>query len=124
MILLADECVDFYLITTLRTLGYQVDAVRELSRGAPDSEVLRTAVLQDRVLLTEDLDYGTLVFRDGRPALGVLLLRLDGLTAPEKMQVLTEALSKIELEGYFTTLSPTRIRQRQLQQLRLLDNEG
>lgn len=43
----------------------------------PDEEVLSGAVAGDRVLITTDKDFGELVFRDGRAAVGVVLIRFE-----------------------------------------------
>jgi hypothetical protein len=43
----------------------------------PDDEILSGAVTRDRVLITSDKDFGELVFRDGKSAVGVVLIRFD-----------------------------------------------
>ena len=47
----------------------------------PDDEVLSGSVSRDRVLITSDKDFGDLVFRDGKTAVGVVLIRFDIVTA-------------------------------------------
>lgn len=55
---LADECIDAGLVTRLREAGHDVLYAAEVSSGASDADVLRLADEQDRVLLTEDKDFG------------------------------------------------------------------
>lgn len=76
--LLADECCDGDLVLLLRQAGHDVRYVAEGDAGRGDDEVLQLAVREDRVLLTEDTDFGELVVRLGKPALGIILLRLAG----------------------------------------------
>jgi predicted nuclease of predicted toxin-antitoxin system len=60
---LADECVDAGLVSRLRGAGHDVAYIAEIASGAPDAEVLRRAFDDGRLLLTEDKDFGDLVFR-------------------------------------------------------------
>ncbi|MBP8131822.1 MAG: DUF5615 family PIN-like protein [Candidatus Hydrogenedentes bacterium] len=58
-------------------------SVRETDRGASDTDVLRMAAESDRVLLTAGKDFGDLVFRQGRGAAGIILLRLRTVSRQE-----------------------------------------
>ena len=62
---LADESCDFAVVRALRTAGHKVLAVAEISPRANDSEVIRLALEQDLILLTEDKDFGQLVYAHG-----------------------------------------------------------
>jgi predicted nuclease of predicted toxin-antitoxin system len=64
---LADECCDAGTVSAVREAGYDVRSVAEDFAGESDDVVLRRARVEDRVLLTEDKDFGTLVtgFRSG-----------------------------------------------------------
>lgn len=71
-----DACAPAQLAEALRALG--ADVTSAAGRPAmPDEEVLSGAVALDRVLITNDKDFGELVFRDGRAAIGVVLIRFD-----------------------------------------------
>src|SRR5438094_9598701 len=72
---LADECCDFAAVRALRTEGFDVLSVAEASAGADDERVIAMALQERRILLTEDKDFGQLVFAAGRKSLGVVLLR-------------------------------------------------
>ena len=74
---LADECCDASLVHALRNVGHDVFYVMESSRGISDNQVLALAVEQERILLTEDKDFGELIYRQKLPALGVILLRFN-----------------------------------------------
>jgi predicted nuclease of predicted toxin-antitoxin system len=45
----------------LRAAGHDTAAVVESARGAPDEDVIDLAVRQERILITEDTDFGQLV---------------------------------------------------------------
>jgi predicted nuclease of predicted toxin-antitoxin system len=74
---LFDENVDLRLLTFLTNLGHDVSSVvSRPPRGRPDGMVLALAAEEGRILLTNDRDFGELVFRQQLPHSGVLLLRL------------------------------------------------
>ena len=72
---LADESCDFAPVRALHAAGHDVVAVSEVARGAEDSVVIELARSEQRVLLTEDKDFGQLVFAAARQSSGVVLLR-------------------------------------------------
>ena len=55
---LADESCDFPVIRALRQIGYSVKAIAEISPSLPDENVLELAVAENRLLITEDKDFG------------------------------------------------------------------
>lgn len=74
---LADECCDASLVEALRQDGHDVVYAVESLRGATDDELLARAFSEQRLLVTEDKDFGELVYRLRRPAHGIVLLRFD-----------------------------------------------
>ena len=74
---LADECCDAALVHALRGDGHDVLYAVESLRGATDDELLTRAFTEGRILLTEDKDFGELVYRFQRRAHGIVLLRFD-----------------------------------------------
>jgi predicted nuclease of predicted toxin-antitoxin system len=88
----------------------------EDARGAPDVEVLRIAKEQDRVLVTQDRDFGELIYRDLAPVPpGLLFLRLLG--SPEApANVLINLLNdpSFVFLGRFSVISRDGVRQRAL----------
>lgn len=75
-----DACVPEQLAKALRALG--ADVTSAAGRPAtPDEVVLSGSVSRDRVLITSDKDFGDLVFRDGKSAVGVVLIRFDIVSA-------------------------------------------
>ncbi len=58
----ADESCDFAVVRTLRKDGHEVIAIAEISPRIPDEEVLARAREGGQVLITEDKDFGELVY--------------------------------------------------------------
>lgn len=79
MVFLADESCDFHIVRALRGAGHDVCAVSESSPRVEDSEVIALAAQQNRVLLTEDKDFGQLVFAAAAPSAGVVFFWANSL---------------------------------------------
>jgi len=76
MNLVADESVDFRIVRALRIAGLEVFAIAEQEPSIADENVLDIAVRLGLPLLTEDKDFGELVFRLRLPHQGIILLRM------------------------------------------------
>lgn len=90
MKIVAGESVDFGIVEVLRMDGFEVTAIAEADPSISDDEVLRFALLEDCLLMTEDKDFGELVVRLRKPNRGVLLLRLSGLSPILKYSLVRE----------------------------------
>jgi predicted nuclease of predicted toxin-antitoxin system len=113
---LADECCDAGLIDALRSDGHDVLYAVESLRGATDETLLRRAFTESRVLLTEDKDFGELVYRLRKPTYGIVLLRFDVADRTLKIPRL-RALLRQEAErlaGSFIVLEADKVRIRPL----------
>ena len=114
--LLAGECCDGDLVLLLRQVGHDVRYVAEGDAGRGDDEVLGLAVAEDRVLLTEDTDFGELVVRLGKPAIGVILLRLGTeppMVKAARVRLLLQAHAD-RIRGHHVVVSRDRFRFRAL----------
>jgi predicted nuclease of predicted toxin-antitoxin system len=74
VLFLADESCDAAVVRALRAAGHDVKSISETAPGSSDRAVLDRALTEQRVLLTEDKDFGKLVFA-GIPTGGVILIR-------------------------------------------------
>jgi predicted nuclease of predicted toxin-antitoxin system len=90
--LIADESVDRPIVNALRSAGYAVVEIAELAPSLTDDAVLALAQQHAAQLLTQDRDFGELVYRLGRASHGVLLIRLHGMTSAEKAVQTVNAL--------------------------------
>jgi predicted nuclease of predicted toxin-antitoxin system len=79
--LVADEGVDSHIVAWLRQDGHDVLYIAEIEPSISDDMVLSRANAQGSLLLTEDKDFGELVFRQRLVHTGVVLIRLGGLSA-------------------------------------------
>jgi predicted nuclease of predicted toxin-antitoxin system len=114
---LADENIAPTSVRRLRWGGHDLAAIREETPGLPDHAVLARAVREQRILLTQDSDYGELIYHRHHPApVGVVYFRLGD---EQRDLVATFVLALIEdrdapLDGWYTTVDVKRIRRRPL----------
>ena len=109
---LVDECTGASVAVWLRDQGHDVFSVHESLRGAEDEPLLRQAFAEDRILITNDKDFGERVFRDGILHKGVVLLRLDDERAANKIVVLRKLLEGYadRLAGHFVVVTESSVR--------------
>ncbi len=109
---LADESCAGPVIHALREAGYDVLAIAEVEAGATDEHVLDRALAERRVLVTEDRDFGNLVYAHGRSSAGVILLRFHNRARQAKPATLVEAVAVLgsRLQNAFTVVEPGRVR--------------
>ena len=75
---LADESCDFGVVRALRAEGHDVFAVAEVMRRSDDRELMDFAASQERLVITEDKDFGRLVHVAGARNNGVIFIRFPG----------------------------------------------
>jgi predicted nuclease of predicted toxin-antitoxin system len=73
----ADENVSHRVVERLRADGHNVTLVAEMRSGMSDTDVLKFAETETCILVTEDRDFGELIFRQHLSVQGIVLLELD-----------------------------------------------
>jgi predicted nuclease of predicted toxin-antitoxin system len=109
---LVDECTGPAVAQWLREHQHQVFSVYEEARGMDDDEIVRKAFAEDRVLITNDKDFGEKVYREQCPHKGVILLRLDNERAANKIEVIRRLLERYadRLVNQFVVVTETAVR--------------
>lgn len=101
---LANENFPSTSIQILRESGYPVLSVREDAPGLDDVSILAWATRDRHILLTQDRDYGELVFRYRLPApQGIVFFRLDDAPPNRHALRLISILAggALDLRGWF-----------------------
>jgi predicted nuclease of predicted toxin-antitoxin system len=109
---LADESCDFAVVRTLRAEGYDVLAVSELMRRSDDGELIDLANREKCILLTEDKDFGWLVFVSHADPAGVILIRFPGNARRTLVQTVKQLVQEQgeRLFGAFVVVQPGHLR--------------
>lgn len=114
MNILADENVSRLVVEKLQQENHQVQYIFDMARGSDDSTVLNIANQQKALLVTNDKDFGEMVFRQHLQAAGVLLVRLASLSPEEEAEAVALVIRQYseELQEAFSvvTLRGVRIR--------------
>lgn len=113
---LVDESVDFPIVDYLRSLGYDVNSIAEESPALEDRYILEMSFKENRILIAEDKDFGTLIFKEKLKSKGLILLRLDDQSSKAKIKALDRLIADYSdrLSGNFIVVSENKIRVRKL----------
>ena len=109
---LVDECTGPVVARWLREQQHDVFSVYEEARGMGDDDIIGKAFDENRILITNDKDFGEKVYRERHPHRGVVFLRLDEERAIRKIDVLRRLLARYpdRLSDHFVVVTETRVR--------------
>ncbi len=112
---LADENLHGDVVAWLRAQGKDVLSAAESLSGTSDEDLLSTARREARVLVTDDKDFGELVFHRRLLTHRVVLIRLETPSVAERLHRLAQIWSDIEAApGRFIVVTDRRVRVRGL----------
>jgi predicted nuclease of predicted toxin-antitoxin system len=118
MRILADAHISPASVDFLRSLGHDMKRVGNvLSAEATDLEIVEYAAREDRVILTQDLDFSAIIALSGRTAPSVISMRLESARIETVNEILAVQLARLEAEvsrGILVTVEEDRIRIRSL----------
>lgn len=118
MRLLIDESLQRDLAGVLSGHGHDAVHVADIGlQGAPDVDVLTKAHADDRVVITADTDFGTLLALSGASGPSVVLLRRSGRRVHERTRIVLIVLDLVADQlatGSVVTVDNERVRIRPL----------
>ena len=113
-----DECLDRHVVQGLRSRGHDVVWVREGMRGEDDDVLLAQATADDRVMVTEDRDFGELTVRLKLHAVGLVIAAISEFegTLAEIGDHVASVIDKLgaDCHGNLIVIEPGRVRKRAL----------
>jgi predicted nuclease of predicted toxin-antitoxin system len=116
MIFLADENIHLQIIAVIEKLGFTVNSIYLNNRGLSDMEILALAFKNKMIIITEDKDFGELVFKNSLTNVSVIFLRYHFM----ELKLIIKQIEKFILNGYineephYTTITTNKIRHRKL----------
>lgn len=113
---LVDECTEPSVARRLREQGHDVYSVYDQARGIDDDQVIAKAFQENCILVTNDLDYGEMVYRRKKRHRGIVLLRLEDERTANKIEVISSLLVNYadRLANNFTVATEEDVRVRRL----------
>ncbi len=112
---LLDESAEYRLAAFLADQGHDVTAIaHDYPHALADAAVLAIAKAERRILITNDRDFGELVFRRGMLHSGVILFRTPSGNTARKLAALQELLTSSDRLDHFIVVGKggARIRYR------------
>lgn len=92
--IIADENLEQYWIELLEAQGYVVYSIRKNQPGLADTGIIEFVKEKSGILLTEDKDFGELVFAYGFRNTSIIFIRYD---QPQYEKIEKQLLRAIEL---------------------------
>lgn len=115
---LLDQPVSWLIGKLLASAGHEYAHVRELGlASAADTLILARAAADNRVIITQDTDYGTLLAQSGQRLPSVILLRIRDGRPSVQATLLLEAMPTVEeplREGAVVVVTEKAVRIRRL----------
>jgi len=117
---LADENVEKPIVDMLRNKGHDVLYISEFMKRSVDEQLLEQANLESRILLTNDKDFGELVYLQGRKSSGIILMRFVSEKSSVKVSFMEQLINNYayRLKNHFTVIDEAKIRFRKLREIK------
>ena len=109
---IVDESTGYTVANYLRSQGHDVVFVGEVWPEAEDSTILHHAITTERIIVTNDKDFGELIFRSRHPHHGIVLMRLQSDSSQNRVRVITSLLQQYadKLPDRLTVVTETTVR--------------
>jgi predicted nuclease of predicted toxin-antitoxin system len=109
---LADVNIENRIISGLRTDGHDIIWMLEKNKYLTDEEILNMAREEKRIMITNDKDFGEIVYRLKLISNGIVLFRVKDQNENIKLKLIRKAINykNENLSRYFTVLTEAKIR--------------
>lgn len=111
---IADENISRFVIQSLAHAGHDVISVHDVGLTSADDEaIIQFGIMEERVIITHDRDFGGLLRYPTRKNSGVILIRLRRPSPQNVWQALHKALAALDEErihGHVVVIEDSRIR--------------
>jgi predicted nuclease of predicted toxin-antitoxin system len=109
---LADVNIEKQIVEFLKNHGYDVIWIPEYDNRLSDDKLLELAKKENRILLTNDKDFGELVFLQRKLSSGIILLRIKDQSIEKKIKNLRKLFdfSRAKVEKHFIVITENKIR--------------
>jgi len=109
---IADVNVEKAIVDYLTENGYDVKWIPDYNCKILDEDLLNLANAEKRILITNDKDFGELTFLQKSLSVGIILLRVKGQCAEDKVKLIKKLLNNYsdKLLNHFIVITRKKIR--------------
>jgi len=109
---IVDECTGSNVAGWLKQKGFEIYDVYAENKGADDEWILEKSFKENYIVITNDKDFGELVFRKGKGHRGVIFLRLQKETDENKISTISKVIKRFgnQLSTSFVVASEDFVR--------------
>ncbi len=109
---LANVNVEKPLIDFLNEKGFDIKWITNIDKRMPDDRVCEIANSEQRIIITNDKDFGEIIFYQKKIVYGIILLRVKGQNSSEKIILLEKLLENYsdKIINHFVILTKKKFR--------------
>ena len=109
---IVDECTGPKVAEWLNQNGHNVLSLFDDMPGIADTDILRIANVENRIIITNGKDFGEMIFKNGLNHHGIVLLRLESERFQNKIDVIKNLIENHlqDLLNRFTVVTEKNIR--------------
>ena len=109
---LADVNIEKPLVDYLLKQGYDIKWVPDYNCEMPDEDLLQLANQEKRIFITNDKDFGDLIFLQKKVSAGTILFRVKGQKSQEKIKLMKKLLMgyRDKLLNHYVVITKAKIR--------------
>ncbi|MGQ4915966.1 MAG: DUF5615 family PIN-like protein [Candidatus Asgardarchaeia archaeon] len=111
---LVDECVGKRFYILLVNANFDSIFVGDWKKGALDIEIIKYAATNNRIIITEDKDFGEIIFREGMSVPGIILFRTKSSEPSKRFLLFGKAIRKLNPYNKIIVISEKKIKFREL----------
>ena len=114
MKIIADESLNFEFVSFLRDNNFEIFSIAEKHPSVSDETILEMSLTSPAIIITEDKDFGELIFKNKKDFSAVILLRYnvseEQLIQKSLLSLLKNHLKELHKSFVTITINRTRIR--------------
>lgn len=109
---LADVNIEKPVVDFLLKQGYDIKWIPDFDCEMVDEDLLKLANKEKRVLITNDKDFGELIFLQKSLSVGIILIRVRGQRSQDKVKLMKKLLMgyRDKLIKHYVVLTKDKIR--------------
>jgi predicted nuclease of predicted toxin-antitoxin system len=112
MKILADVNIEKPIVDYTVGIGFDVKWIPDYNCMLPDDNLLTMANTESRVLMTNDKDFGELVFRQNKITTGIILVRMKGASSEKKVKAIKKLFKNYpsKIYNHFVVVAENKMR--------------